>query len=186
MVATIKHPHVGFFPALPLANNLELGDWMVGTPPANVVWRSDRFKAGVALAGVYDWIYGYGLKSQAELLIEGIRSGTLEAQIVESGQIRLGKPFWKDPAPYIRNSPIFHVESIDAPLLLLHGDLDLGVTGLAGAERMYNALARAGKKPALVRYWGEGHVAQSEWAIRDQWSRITRWFNAYLKPDVQR
>src|SRR4051812_49061980 len=44
MVATSNYPHIGFFPALPLANNLELGNWLVGTPPPNVVWRSDRFK----------------------------------------------------------------------------------------------------------------------------------------------
>lgn len=142
--------------------------------------RSERFRAGIAMAGVYDWLYGYGLKSQAQLLGEDPRGAVLEAQIVESGQIRLGKPFWQDPAPYIRNSPIFEVERIDSPLLILQGDLDLGVTGLGAAQRMYYALVRAGKKPALVRYWGEGHVAQSEWAVRDQWSRITKWFDAYL------
>lgn len=79
--------------------------------------------------------------------------------MVETGQIGLRKPFWDTPQSYMRNSPIFHVKSINAPLLLLHGDLDMGVTGLPGAERMYNALLQAGKKPALVRYWGQGHVA---------------------------
>jgi hypothetical protein len=100
--------------------------------------------------------------------------------MVESGQIRLAQPFWKSPDAYMRNSPAFHIEDIDAPLLLLHGDLDLGVTGLPGAERMYNLMLRAGKKPALVRYWGQGHVAQSAWALRDQWQRITTWFDHYV------
>lgn len=39
-----KHPYIGFFPALPVANNLDLGEWLVGTPPAEVTWRSPRFK----------------------------------------------------------------------------------------------------------------------------------------------
>lgn len=44
MVDTPQYPHFGFFPALPLANNIELGDWAIGKPPADVAWRSDRFK----------------------------------------------------------------------------------------------------------------------------------------------
>lgn len=38
------HPHVGFFPALPLEKTLALGEWMVGTPPADTPWRSPRFR----------------------------------------------------------------------------------------------------------------------------------------------
>lgn len=44
MVDTPKYPHFGFFPALPLAKNIELRDWIIGTPPKDVAWRSDRFK----------------------------------------------------------------------------------------------------------------------------------------------
>lgn len=69
---------------------------------------------------------------------------------------------------------------------MLHGDLDMGLTSLAGAERMYAALVRAGKQPVLVRYWGEGHVAQSAASIRDQWMRMTAWFDAYLRAPVGR
>jgi len=143
--------------------------------------RSDRFKAGVSMAGIYDWTYAYGTRALEETLSGDGRISPAEMTFVEIGQPRLAKPFWIDPAPYQRNSPIFQVEHIDAPLLLLHGDMDMGVTGLPGAERMYNALVRAGKKPTLVRYWGEGHVAQSPAAMRDQWSRITAWFGRYVK-----
>jgi hypothetical protein len=34
----------GFFPALPLQNELALGDWVVGSPPANVRWDSSEFQ----------------------------------------------------------------------------------------------------------------------------------------------
>lgn len=143
--------------------------------------RSDRFKAGVAMAGIYDWTYAYGTRALEETLSGDGRISPAEMTFVEIGQPRLAKPFWIDPAPYRRNSPIFHVEHLDAPLLLLHGDMDMGITGLPGAERMYSALVRAGKKPALVRYGGEGHVAQSVGAMRDQWQRITTWFAHYVK-----
>lgn len=143
--------------------------------------RSDRFRAGVSLAGIYDWISAYGAPSQVQLLDHDGRIRMAEVKMVESGQIRLERPFWEDPSPYIRNSPIFHVRKMDAPLLMLHGDLDFGVSGLSGAIRMYNALVRAGKQPALIRYWGEGHVLGSAWAAKDQWLRVSSWFERYVK-----
>lgn len=142
--------------------------------------RSDRFKAGVSLAGLYDFFHAYGQRSFEEMFSDE-PLGTVAAKFVEEGQGQLGKPFWQAPEAYLRMSPIFHVDTLDAPLLMLHGDLDMGGTDLAGAERMYTALLRAGKKPALVHYWGEGHVAQSGAAMRDQWMRITAWFGHYLK-----
>jgi hypothetical protein len=38
------NPHVSFFPALPLAKTIELGEWMVGTPPADTQWAPGRFR----------------------------------------------------------------------------------------------------------------------------------------------
>ena len=143
--------------------------------------RSDRFKAGVALAGVYDWMHAYGLRSTSDMFNDDDNMTAGETLLIESGQIRLGKPFWEAPDAYIRNSPIFRADKIDAPLLLLHGDLDLGATGLTGAERLYNAMLRAGKHPTLVHYWGEGHVAESAGAMRDQWMRFATWFGVYVK-----
>lgn len=143
--------------------------------------RSDRFKAGVAMAGIYDWIFGYGMLPMDKILTDDGDIYDLEIKMVENGQIQLHQPFWKAADAYERNSPIFSVEKIDSPILFLHGDLDLGVTGLPGAERMYNALLRVGKTTALVRYWGQGHVAQSAPAIRDQWFRMTAWFAHYVK-----
>lgn len=148
--------------------------------------RSDRFKAGVAMAGIYDFIHGYGLRSTSDMFSDNVNMTARETMLIESGQagqIRLGKPFWEAPDAYIRNSPIFRADKIDAPLLLLHGDLDLAVTGLTGAERLYNAMLRAGKHPALVHYWGEGHVAEGAGAMRDQWMRLTTWFAYYVKGD---
>src|SRR5213593_3437946 len=38
------HPCFSFFPALPTSRDLELGDWIIGTPPDDVAWRSPEFK----------------------------------------------------------------------------------------------------------------------------------------------
>jgi dipeptidyl aminopeptidase/acylaminoacyl peptidase len=93
-------------------------------------------------------------------------------------QSGLDEPFWRAPQAFARASPIFSVDRMDAPLLILHGDID---DAWFDAARMYAALARAGKKPVLVRYWGEGHLALSQAAVRDQWLRITTWLDNYLK-----
>jgi dipeptidyl aminopeptidase/acylaminoacyl peptidase len=121
------------------------------------------------------------LRLMEEMLDDDDNFMATETMQIESSQAQLEKPFWEAPDAYMRNSPIFRADKIDAPLLLLHGDLDLAVTGLSGAERLYNAMLRADNHPTLVRYWGEGHVAQSDWAMRDQWMRITTWFGFYLK-----
>jgi len=84
-----------------------------------------------------------------------------------------------NPEAYLRNSPFFHVDTINAPLLIIQGDLDGSSTSLAGATRFYQALVKAGKKPAFLRFWGESHIpvlpprnATMEW--------VTRWLNHYL------
>jgi len=144
--------------------------------------RSDRFKAGVSLDGVYDMNASWGQRAQSDLLID--HSGqefVLETRgFMEEGQAGLGVPFWKNPDAYHRNSPINFVDKMDAPILLIQGDLDLGVTSLSSGERFYAALKRENKHPVLVRYWGEGHVQTDEGVIRDEWQKITTWFDRYL------
>jgi dipeptidyl aminopeptidase/acylaminoacyl peptidase len=147
--------------------------------------RSDRFRAGVARAGMYDPVHGYGVQS----FLEGVRLDGREQALsipqTEAGQLQLNQPPWKALEPYVRNSPFFQVESINAPLLMLHGDLDRSIVDIAGADRMYSALVRAGKTTALVRYWGEGHLSASQASIRDEWARITAWFAHYLLAPAQ-
>lgn len=40
----MKSRHIGLFPALPLARNLELGEWIAGTPPSEISWALGRFR----------------------------------------------------------------------------------------------------------------------------------------------
>jgi dipeptidyl aminopeptidase/acylaminoacyl peptidase len=139
--------------------------------------RSDRFRAGIAMSGIYDWAYAYGNLTPERWLAD---DGRTAFGFPAKGQAGLDAPFWRDPEAYDRTSPIYSVDRMDAPLMILHGDLD---DAYFDAARMYNALARAGKQPVLVRYWGEGHLALSEAAMRDQWTRIVRWFATYLGAD---
>jgi len=146
--------------------------------------RPDRFRAGVAMSGSYDFITAWGARQPLESLVDqdGYAFAEETRGYVEQGQIGLGAPPFVDPAAYLRASPFFAAPRITTPLLLTVGDQDQGATSLTQAERMYAALRRTGNPAALVRYWGQGHVQQDPWAVRDQWARFTAWFDHYLKP----
>ncbi|PZQ63462.1 MAG: hypothetical protein DI570_08865 [Phenylobacterium zucineum] len=145
--------------------------------------RSDRFRAGIAISGPYDFVGGWGLRGPREAFEDrgdyGFGSETRGK--VEQGQIGLGAPPFAAPEAYVRASTLFAAPTIRTPLLLAVGDLDPGSTALTQSERFFAALARAGNPAVLVRYWGQGHVQDDPWAVRDQWRRFNAWFDLYLK-----
>lgn len=146
--------------------------------------RSDRFRAGIALSGPYDAVGGWGLRGPREAFDDpggyGFASETRGK--VEAGQIGLGAPPFAAPGAYVRASLLFAAPEIRAPLMLAVGDLDPGSTALTQSERFFAALARAGNPAVMVRYWGQGHVQDDPWAVRDQWRRFNAWFDAYVRP----
>lgn len=144
--------------------------------------RSDRFRAGIASAGIYDPIFMYGNVGLSELLVPDGRLSANSINAAETGQLGLVDPPWVNPEAYIRNSPIFHVDKIDTPLLILQGDLDGAATSLTGAARFYEALVRAGKKPTFIRFWGESHMPVSAATQRDRWNAVASWLRHYLSP----
>jgi acetyl esterase/lipase len=95
-----------------------------------------------------------------------------------------------DPEPdpvavraYREASPISHVSSSSAPMLLLHGDAD-EVVPVRQAEAMEAALKKAGAECGLIRLAGGGHGFAGETARHPDWPDIfaetVRWFNAHL------
>jgi dipeptidyl aminopeptidase/acylaminoacyl peptidase len=89
----------------------------------------------------------------------------------------MGNPPWKDLGRYIRNSPIFSVDRVQTPLMIMQGDLDY--VALQQGEEFFTSLYRQGKRAEFVRYWGEGHVLESPANIRDMWQRIFAWFDQF-------
>ena len=145
--------------------------------------RSDRFRAAIAMSGIYDFAEAWGSRAPSDVLIEANGHGDLSETktFVEDGQIGLGEPPWIDPEAYRRSSPFYSVSDIKTPLLLTVGDLELGPTQMQQADRFYSALRRTGNPAVLVRYWGQGHTQFDVGDVRDQWARFTAWFAHYLK-----
>jgi hypothetical protein len=89
----------------------------------------------------------------------------------------MGAPPWRDAARYLRNSPLFSVDRVQTPLLIVYGDLD--INNAPQGEEFFTGLYREGKRAQLVMYWGEGHGIESPANARDLWSRIYAWLDEF-------
>ncbi len=142
-----------------------------------LVTQTKRFKAAVALAGLSDLVSNYGIFDAR--MRYGFGGSSFFSSWSEGGQGRMGVPIWEDRLQWIENSPVFYLNRVETPLLLLHGDLDF--VSLAQAEEVFSGLKRLEKEAELVRYFGEGHVLSKPANIRDSWQRIVAWFDKHLK-----
>jgi dipeptidyl aminopeptidase/acylaminoacyl peptidase len=143
-----------------------------GYQAAYMITQTTRFKAAAAGAPVSNMTSAYG----------GIRWGTgLPRQFqYEKSQSRIGGSLWQYPTRFLENSPIFHADRIQTPLMMLHNDKDGAVPWYQGIE-YYLALRRLGKEVYLFNYVGEDHglrrrVNQSDYTVRMQ-----QFFDHHLK-----
>ncbi|HJY37642.1 MAG TPA: prolyl oligopeptidase family serine peptidase [Steroidobacteraceae bacterium] len=136
--------------------------------------QSPRFKAAVMRAGMGDLIAGYG-----QLAHDGTNYGLAWA---ESGQGRMGGSPWDYRERYIENSPIFYLDRVQTPLLIIHGDQDDAVPVYL-ADEVFTGLRRLGKAVTYARYPGEGHW-EGGWGYADRVDALQRqiaWFDRFLK-----
>jgi dipeptidyl aminopeptidase/acylaminoacyl peptidase len=131
-----------------------------------VVTQTDRFKAAVSIAGLSNLISFYGT-SLYQLLIE-----------VEFN----GHP-WDNYNLLWHWSPLRHVENVETPTLLLHGESDHDVP-IAQAEEFFIALRKLGVETVFVRYPGEGHGIRKPQHSLDFHRRILQWFDRHLKGEI--
>ena len=97
----------------------------------------------------------------------------------ETEQSRIGKTLWDDPQSYISNSPLFKIDKIETPLLILHNDEDGAVPFQQGIE-FYLAMRRNGKQAWLLNYHGEPHWPVKWENRKDFQLRMSQFFDYYL------
>lgn len=139
---------------------------------AYLVTRTDIFKAAESGAPVPNMISAYG----------GIRWWTgLSRQFqYEHTQSRIGGTPWEYPARYIENSPIFNIDKINTPLLIMHNDADGHVPWYQGIE-FFVSLRRLGKPSWFLNYNGEPHWPLKRQNRKDFNIRMAQYFDHYLK-----
>ncbi len=143
-----------------------------GYQTAFTVTQTNIFAAAVAGAPLTDLFSMY--------LSIYWNSGGTDARIFEISQGRMGTPFWKDIKDYQANSPVFHIENLNTPLLVEDGTHD-GAVDFNQAVEMYNAARRARKNMVLLVYLGQNHGLSDKTDQIDYHRRILEWFNHYLK-----
>ncbi len=139
---------------------------------AHIVTKTDLFRCAESGAPVVNMISAYG----------GIRWGSGLSRMFqyEHTQSRIGATLWERPDLYIENSPIFNVDRINTPLLILHNDKDTAVPWYQGIE-FFVALRRLGKPAWMLNYNGETHWPL-KWQNRLDFNRrLFQFFNHYLK-----
>jgi dipeptidyl aminopeptidase/acylaminoacyl peptidase len=126
-----------------------------------VAWmngHTDRYKAYVCHAGVYNWISQFGDDGYLWLKHE------------------LGCWPWDDLSKYQAQSPHNFAKNFKTPTLVIHGELDYRVPYYEGLE-YYNTLRAKAIPARLVVYPDENH-----WILKPQNSRLWyREFFAWLK-----
>ena len=138
---------------------------------AYLLTKTDRFKCAEAGAPVVNMVSAYG----------GVRweSGMSRMFQYEKQQSRIGQTLWENPAQYHYNSPIYQMEKVTTPVLIMHNDEDGAVPWEQGIE-YYMALRRLGKQAWLLNYNGEPHWPV-KWQNRLDFNiRMEQYFNHFL------
>jgi dipeptidyl aminopeptidase/acylaminoacyl peptidase len=149
-----------------------MGGSFGGYSTAAVITQTSLFKAAVVICGDVDLISSYG-----ELRDDGGTGGAWWA----TGQFKLHASLWEHPERYIENSPVFYLDKVTTPVLILHGVNDDRVPIGQGRE-LYANLSQLGKEVMFREYAHEGHSISNVFADRADtiYSQID-WFDHYLK-----
>ncbi len=138
-----------------------------------ILTRTDRFRAAVSVAGMTNLTSLYGTVTDAGY--------SAMLGWCESGQGRLGGSLWERRESYIENAPLFHLDRVDTPLLLVSGTAWRGEAAQSGEA--FSALRRLGRRVELRLYEGEDHWpgAWSSASFEDLCERVLSWFDEHLK-----
>lgn len=143
-----------------------------GYQVAYLATRTDLFAAIESGAPVVNMFSAYG----------GIRWGTGLARSFqyEHTQSRIGGNPWTARDLFVENSPLFTMNNVQTPILIMHNDSDGHVPWYQGIE-YFVALKRLQKPVWMLNYTGEIHWPMKMANRVDFQIRMFQFFNHYLK-----
>jgi dipeptidyl aminopeptidase/acylaminoacyl peptidase len=157
-----------------------------GFATLGLITQTNRFRSGIAsasysnLTSLYGSFYGqyrYGDAGPPE------KAQVLRMLQLEKGFMGLGGPPWAQADRYREQSPIHHVDKVETPLMLIHGEFDF--IPIQQAEEFFTALYRQDKRVTLLRYHGEEHTISTRPNVLDLWKRIPEWLSETMAPRKQ-
>ncbi|WP_425493261.1 alpha/beta hydrolase family protein [Halorubrum ezzemoulense] len=135
-----------------------------GLMTVNALGNSDRFRAGAAFYGVYDY----------ESFVDDTDDVGWQLLKRELGD------FVADLDAYRDASPIRTVPDIDDPLMVLHGEEDARVP-ISQSEQLVAELEKHDARHELRRYEGEPHGFGELDHVLDAYTRVADLFAKYLR-----
>jgi dipeptidyl aminopeptidase/acylaminoacyl peptidase len=128
-----------------------------------IAGHTDRFKALISHAGVFDLTSKYG--TTEELWFP---------------EWEFGGPPWEKPEHYRERSPSSYAAHFKTPTLVIHGALDFRVHEAQGLG-MFTSLQRRGVPSRFVWFPDEGHWITKPANRVVWWHEVHAWLDKYLK-----
>ncbi|HUS00160.1 MAG TPA: prolyl oligopeptidase family serine peptidase [Chitinophagaceae bacterium] len=143
-----------------------------GYQTAYLITQTNLYAAAWAGAPVVNMFSAYG----------GVRweSGLNRQMQYERSQSRIGATIWEKPNLYIENSPLFHLQKVKTPLVIMSNDADGAVPWYQGIE-FFTAMRRLNKPVWLLNYNGEAHNLVERKNRKDIQIREQQFFDWLLK-----
>jgi len=142
-----------------------------GYQVAYLLTKTGIFACAEAGAVVINMVSAYG----------GIRWATGLSRMFqyEHTQSRIGGTLWEKPELFIENSPLFTLDKVSTPVLILQNDSDGHVPWYQGIE-FFVAMRRLNKPAWLLNYNGEPHWPVKLQNRKDFNIRMQQFFDHYL------
>ncbi len=131
-----------------------LTNWLIAT--------TDRFKAGVSVAGIFDLAQDYSTSEYANWEVHYLG----------------GRP-WEQPELYRARSPLARAAGIAAPILIVHGSDD-DTTLVTNGRALFRAMQSLGKTVEMVVYPREGHGIFEPTHRLDAHQRAAGWLDQHV------
>jgi dipeptidyl aminopeptidase/acylaminoacyl peptidase len=125
---------------------------------ANLLAHSDLFRTGIARSGAYNrTLTPFGFQAEE-------------------------RTFWQAREVYNRMSPFFYADSINEPILMIHGEADDNTgTFPIQSDRLFAALKGLGARADLVTYPYEAHGYAARETLLDCVARMIDWYDRFVK-----
>jgi len=127
------------------------------------VTQTQRFKVGVAAAGISDWLSYYGENGIDQWMIP-----------------YFGASVYDDPAIYARSSAINFIHQVKTPVFEYVGADDIECPP-PQTQEFRHGLREMGTPTSMAIYPGEGHGLRDPAHLADSERRSLEWFDRYLK-----
>jgi dipeptidyl aminopeptidase/acylaminoacyl peptidase len=141
---------------------LGIGGWSFGGEMSEwAITQTDRFKAAVVGAGVFDQSSEFGTEDDPAY-----------------DEWYFGTP-WEHPEIFARNSPSTYIRNAKTPTLIFHGANDRS-NPIGQSIALYRALKHLNVECQFVTYPRENHLPREELHQIDIMQRMLDWFDRHL------